>query len=487
MRGVFCLALGLFAIVCFGPVLAAENEKAESLYFALVLNGRHTGYMEMTITPGNTAGAPTVTVQEMVQKVKTLGTTTTVTYRSTRETAPGSGKVLSVDSEVTQGSRKTGSTLIFKDGEVFVTPKPEGEVKTLKINSATIVDDGISFPYLLKDFSDQNVKTKIYPVLDTMRNEIIERIYTRGGPAKVKLAGRIFECLVFESADKKIGVRGKVWVDTATGRAVRTENSMGVITYLADKSYKKRFLSGEPIDKVETVKPKAPTAELQPVGEVPWKVGESYQYLYTYGDKSHGYWHGAYAQAATWARVRLGQGKASGDAGAMTTAVAKLPDNTAEPCLRVEHWARQETRGVGRASATFDAGETLPNGKQGAIVLTNDGQAEEAQLMTQFDQIGKRAGVRVWLKGTGGGARIALRATCRAGFTWQMILKDDSAQWRSVDMLIDRCQKTHEDFHAEMMNDFSPYRPQLNRLLVRFAKPLPAIKVGLIEYLPQAK
>jgi len=209
--------------------------------------------------------------------------------------------------------------------------------------------------------------------------------------------------------------------------------------------------------------------------------------LYTYGDKSHGYWHGAYAQAATWARVRLGQGKASGDAGAMTTAVAKLPDNTAEPCLRVEHWARQETRGVGRASATFDAGETLPNGKQGAIVLTNDGQAEEAQLMTQFDQIGKRAGVRVWLKGTGGGARIALRATCRAGFTWQMILKDDSAQWRSVDMLIDRCQKTHEDFHAEMMNDFSPYRPQLNRLIVRFAKPLPAIKVGLIEYLPQAK
>ena len=138
---------------------------------------------------------------------------------------------------------------------------------------------------------------------------------------------------------------------------------------------------------------------------------------------------------------------------------------------------------MGQATVAFDASETLPNGKQGAIVLTSDGQAEEVQLMTQFDEIGKKAGLRVWLKGTGSGAKIALRATCRVGFTWQLILKDDSRDWRPVDMIIDKCEQTHEDFWPEMMNDFSPYRPQLNRLIVRFAKPLSSIKVGLVEYL----
>ncbi len=208
--------------------------------------------------------------------------------------------------------------------------------------------------------------------------------------------------------------------------------------------------------------------------------------LFTYGrEHTEGYWHGAYSQANTWARARLGEGTpaATAEAGGGATATAALPANTAEACLRVEHWLPQETRGVGRAVLSFDPAEVLPNGKKGAVVLTHAGQAEESQLMTQFEPIGARPGLRVWLKGTGSGGKVELRVTGREGSTWQMLLSDDSKGWRAVDVPLDQCQQTTEDLHNEVLNKFQVYRPRLNRLIVRFARPLAGVKVGLVEYL----
>ena len=143
----------------------------------------------------------------------------------------------------------------------------------------------------------------------------------------------------------------------------------------------------------------------------------------------------------------------------------------------------QETHeAIGRAAVAFDSTEALPNGKNGAIILTSDGQSEDIQMMTQFEEIGKKPGLRVWLKGAESGAKIALRAT-GLGYTWQLVLKDDSKEWRAVDMVLDKCQTTHEDNWAETMNGFEVNRPFVNRLIVRFAKPLSSIKVGLVEYL----
>jgi len=263
----------------------SQNAQSESYIYAVVMNGRHSGVMEMTITPGKNAGAPTVTDQETLVKVEMLGTATDITVRSKRLTAPDTGKILSIDTHIARGDKSQGARLLFKEGEVVITPKGEGETKTLKIDSAVVVDDGISFPYLIRDLSDAGEKSKKYAVLDTMRGEVIDRLFTRSGPAKVKLANRVFDCLVFESVDTTVGVRGKVWVDRATGRAVRTENSMGMITYLTDAVYKKKFLEGEPPDDVAKVDRPAANAQLQTIGEIPWKEGEVYEYVYTYGDK----------------------------------------------------------------------------------------------------------------------------------------------------------------------------------------------------------
>ena len=138
---------------------------------------------------------------------------------------------------------------------------------------------------------------------------------------------------------------------------------------------------------------------------------------------------------------------------------------------------------MGRAAIAFDPAERLPNGKQGAIVLSNDGPDQSVQLMTMFEEIGARPGLRVWLKGAGSGAEIELRVTGREGYTWQMLLQDDSADWRAVDVVLDECVKTREEVHFEVLSGYQDFRPRLNRLIVRLARPLDRLKIGLIEYL----
>lgn len=288
MRGVFFLCSCLFVVTMACPFLTADGESSETMYFAVVSNGEHNGFLEMTIIPGKTAGAPTVTKQDMVLKIKSLGKTVEINVHTTRHEDPATGKVLSIDTGMVRGTRSIGSLLDFKEGKVIITPKQGGEVKTLEIDSSVIVDDGVTYPYLIEDLSGAETKSKVYSILDAMRGQVSKRVFTRTGPAKVKLAGRVFDCLVFESTDKTFGVRGKVWVDRSTGRAVRTENSMGVVTYLADEGYKKDFLAGKPLDKVDTIKKTPANAELQPISDVPWKVGETYRYVYSSDEKVQG-------------------------------------------------------------------------------------------------------------------------------------------------------------------------------------------------------
>ena len=217
--------------------------------------------------------------------------------------------------------------------------------------------------------------------------------------------------------------------------------------------------------------------------------------LYTYGKHESGYWHGAYGQANTWARVRLGEDKAEdrrlkaegktesgkGEGGG----TAQLPKNTAEPCLRVEHWMPFETGGIGRADISFDVSETLPNGKKGAILLSNKGPTDEVQLATDVEDVGRKPGLRVWLKGTASGAQIALRVTGMVGYTWYQVVKDESKEWRSVDVVIDKCKQDREALTSEVWDGFRQARPDLNKLVVRFGKPLTSLKVGLVEYLSE--
>lgn len=209
--------------------------------------------------------------------------------------------------------------------------------------------------------------------------------------------------------------------------------------------------------------------------------------LFSFGQQGNneGYWHGTYGQAQTWARVRLGQTPPP-VAGASPAETQALPPNTAQACLRVEHWSFQEARGggVGRAAIAFDPNETLPQGKRGAIVLSNEGPEESAQLMTMFPEIGTKPGLRVWLKGSGSGAEIELRVTGREGYTWQKLLKDESAEWRAVEVVLDQCVKTREEVHFEVLSGYQDFRPRLNRLIVRLARPLEKLKIGLVEYLP---
>ena len=195
------------------------------------------------------------------------------------------------------------------------------------------------------------------------------------------------------------------------------------------------------------------------------------------------YWHGTYAQAETWARVQLGNIVQGVPAKASVAAGAPSEKNVAEICRDTEHWLAHETRGVGKALADFDPSAVLPNGKKGAIVLTRPNDEEKAQLSVRFSAIGKKRGLRVWLKGTNSNGFVDLRVTGREGYTWAMRVKDDSSDWRRIYVDLDSCERTREDQYAELLNGETAYRPNLNTLVVRLTQPAARIQVGLIEWL----
>ena len=115
--------------------------------------------------------------------------------------------------------------------------------------------------------------------------------------------------------------------------------------------------------------------------------------------------------------------------------------------------------------------------------MTRPDRENRAQLRTQFNAIGKRRGLRVWLKGTNSGGEIEFRVTGREGYTWAMHLKDDFAQWKAVVVDLGACEKTREDQHTELLHGETQFRPSLNRLVVRLTRPATRIRLGLIEYL----
>jgi len=198
------------------------------------------------------------------------------------------------------------------------------------------------------------------------------------------------------------------------------------------------------------------------------------------------FWHGTYAQADTWGRVQLGEA-----AGQAKPAQPDVPENVAvysgknvaELCMEPGHWVPHENRGVGNATDGFEAFEKLPNGKGGAIVLMRPDAEEKAQLKTQFNEMGKRRGLRVWLKGENTGGDIELRVSGREGYTRAMHVKDDFRDWRAVEVALDSCEKTREDYHTELLNGDDFFRPNLNMLIVRLTRPAGSVKVGLVEYL----
>jgi transglutaminase-like putative cysteine protease len=256
MNRKFLFALLLFvsfAHISLLPARAAlpllQESAAEELYYAFEMKGKLVGYGVDTVRPGRD-GNPTVKRSHVILQLTALGQPFDVEILGVEEQDPETGKPLRVETDITQGSQQMGGTLIFEGNEVRFTPKTAGQPKTMILDPDVLVDDILDFPYLHRDMGPGKAEKKTYRILDLVECEIHEREFTWKGKEMLRFLGSEYDCMVFDSIDRKNGVSTKIWIDSATGRAVKSDTSVGIVSYLADASVKDRIERGDLDDSI---------------------------------------------------------------------------------------------------------------------------------------------------------------------------------------------------------------------------------------------
>ncbi len=233
------LACVLFLAACNTPA-----DTAEEIYYALEIRGSLVGYSEIRITPGD-AETPREISSKVLLKLTALGQDFDFHVRSLRKVDPETDKTLFIDYELLSGTMKQGATFVFGAGEVVYTPKTGGSEKTISLDPDVIVDDEISYPYLVEEMGEGKAEKKTFRVLDLTQGEIHEKDFTRKGRESLVINNKEYDCLVFDSIDRKTGVAAKFWIDPRSARVVRTEASNGVVSILSDSAVKERIERGD--------------------------------------------------------------------------------------------------------------------------------------------------------------------------------------------------------------------------------------------------
>ena len=74
------------------------------------------------------------------------------------------GKISFCDIDISQGTVQSGSTMNFEGSTVRVTPKSGGKPKVIDLSPDVIIDDVLSFPYLIQDFGKSREGEKKYRI-----------------------------------------------------------------------------------------------------------------------------------------------------------------------------------------------------------------------------------------------------------------------------------------------------------------------------------
>ena len=186
-----------FSFLFLAALLGSET-RAEKLYYGVEMNGNLMGYMEVEIIPDSIeANGGTTIRSKMFGKLTLMGQPFDIELVQAVHMDSKTGKVFHYDSDISQGPMKLGSTAVVKDGDVHFTSKMGGKPKVIPLSPDVILDDSLTFPYLLKDFDGRKGVEKKYRVFDYTKGETHERTCTWVGAEKVNLAGEEFDCLVF--------------------------------------------------------------------------------------------------------------------------------------------------------------------------------------------------------------------------------------------------------------------------------------------------
>jgi hypothetical protein len=266
----------------------AYGSSEEKIYYAMEMNGQVFGYVELSISNIEEDGRPLIQLKETVEnRILALGVAIDTQGFSEYRVDPETGRFSFSEQVIDSGSLEFHLTASIEGRVARISLQPGGGEKVISLPEGVLLENPYYFPHLLKDSDGDNLKPRLYQVLDVLDRNIHRVTVTRKGPEPVQLAGKTYRAIILESLDQDIGFKFRQWVDADNGYLLKSEGPRST-QLLADQSIKGKLQrvnidnylfakAGAAISDIPAISHLKVRAKLEPVGN--WITPDSLKVL----------------------------------------------------------------------------------------------------------------------------------------------------------------------------------------------------------------
>jgi transglutaminase-like putative cysteine protease len=206
----------------------------KTYYFGVEINGTLCGYYVARICQEEKEGRIILNeFNNVFVKLSILGQGMDMRIRSNFGTDPLLYGFFYNETKIDIGNSHILSTTHIKGDTAYFTGQTGQEEKKLFLGKEVILETGLYFPHLFKDFIQREIMDTLYKVYDPVSGKITEKKYSVAGTEDITLNDSLFHTLVLEETDHSTGSKAKIWLNKEDGLEVKVAVA-GRTVYLTD-------------------------------------------------------------------------------------------------------------------------------------------------------------------------------------------------------------------------------------------------------------
>ena len=233
----FLVTFTVISLLITALALPSDAKEKEQIFYAVEINNTLCGYAELEVLPFEQEGKELTRINHsLFIMISALGSEFNTKVQLTYDVDPETGQFTYHDSDLKQGDVDLGSKVFIEKGTARFIDTKTGEETIVEIGDDVLLENTLLFPHLVRDFVQGGAKEKTYKALDVREMKIQNWKYSHLTEEKIKLAGDKYEAIVLEKHVLETGVKAKIWIDTVTGRLLKTTFPNNRKSYLAKQS-----------------------------------------------------------------------------------------------------------------------------------------------------------------------------------------------------------------------------------------------------------
>lgn len=237
---VVAIVLALAAIHCVAAETPSYPEDAE--WYAIHIEGTLCGFGYATDRTEEVDGVPTRIIEQNLEiHFTALGSQVDTTIEMEYRLDPGSERYRSFRMHALQGATDATWSAEVEGNVARVTSSLSGATKEIELPEDVVLPQPLASPHLVRDFVEGDRDEAVYPVLDVREGAVHPLRFTRVGRESIEVLDDTVDTVVLDQVDEVTGVRARLWIEPATGKALVVDLPTGRRIESTDATVTKRL------------------------------------------------------------------------------------------------------------------------------------------------------------------------------------------------------------------------------------------------------